>query len=74
MCVEIVEQGTQDTTLRGSYVQGDARAAILCSNNGICYRMGWLCPAKVLGALLACWYLNLTGHSVFAQIIGKSML
>ncbi len=23
MCVERVEQGTQDTTLRGSYVQGD---------------------------------------------------
>ncbi len=23
MCVESVEQGTQDTTLRGSYVQGD---------------------------------------------------
>ncbi len=29
MCVERVEQGTQDTTLRGSYVQGDGVWGVL---------------------------------------------
>ncbi len=32
MCVERVEQGTQDTTLRGSYVQGDGVWGVLAYN------------------------------------------
>ncbi len=36
MCVERVEQGTQDTALRGSYVQGDGVGGELAHFHHLC--------------------------------------